>query len=642
MHHWPVRASAVRCFCLLSAACLLGVLPDGVPEARAQTTGSIEAEAAVPVGNPDEAVRTARQLISDGKPADAEQILLELNRTNPDNPAVLGALAEAIHEQNRTVEAVRLYERVVALDPEGLEARLRLADFYIWTEQPDSALEHYMVAQKSRPNDPALLQKIAQLLLAMDRTEESIPYLEGTLSALPGDAATMKSLYEAYLWTDRPTKALGLLEQMVEQRPGDIRLARELAERYLDGEEEAKARAVYERILETHPEDTESLHALGQLYEWDDRPRAALKQYERYLEFKPFDSEVRARALSLSMDLGFGRRAKSHAGILGAADPRFDDLARRALLVDPSIGSAIGTEYIWFSEVQGFNHHAWRIWGAVGINEYVTLGAFYRFHWFLGPDDLQNASTSPDQDIYGHQPGLFGTFKLPGQWTLGWNMSVLKYHEFASWTSIVNARLEARKDFGIVSLALFVERADLHSWVGAVADKVTANTGGFELYIVPVERFFIALSAEYSWLNSGAQLDENHRIFGEAAGGYVIFDLPRFEATYTYAIEHFTRNHDTVAYSTKDYFNPNAYQTHGPGLVFRHPVNTWFIYGLDLHLMHAVNDSSLLLTYGAMLGFHPGERHHLELSYLRTDTVYGTTTSLYSENILRAAYTFEF
>ncbi|NOZ00825.1 MAG: hypothetical protein GXP54_02920, partial [Deltaproteobacteria bacterium] len=170
----------------------------------------------------------------------------------------------------------------------------------------------------------------------------------------------------------------------------------------------------------------------------------------------------------------------------------------------------------------------------------------------------------------------------------------------------------------------------------AIADKVVANTAGLELYIVPIEKLFISLSGEYSWLNSAARLNDNNRIFGEAAIGYVIFDLPRLEATYTYSIEHFTDR------SSRNYFNPAHYQTHGPGLVFRHPVTTWFIYGLDLHLMHAVNDSSLLLTYGANIGFHPGGSHHFTISYLRTDTIYGTTSSLFSENVLRAAYTYEF
>ena len=640
MHHRLLRSTEPQRLLVVSMAGLLVASFGLSGEVRGQQTGNVEPATENQIVSPEDVIHGARQLIEGGKAEQAHALLQEAEERFPDHPGILATRAEALHELERTVEAVPLYERVVSLDPEGLNARMRLADFYLWTNQQDSALEHYLVALEQRPSDPALQKKVADILIAMDRTEEAIPYLESYLSTFPNDLETMRSLYQSYLWTDRPDRALVILEKMVELRPYNATLTRDLAERYVDLDKESQAIAVYERHLEIHTDDVQAHRALAQLYQWRSRPRDALRQYETYLALRPFDSEVRSVALTLSMDLGHGRRAKSHAGILGDVDSRYGDLARKTLLIDPGVGTALGTEYIWSNDNQGFNHHAWRIWGSVGVNEDVTLGAFYRFHWFHGADDM--ASPGQAEDVYGHQPGLFGTFKLPHEWILSWNMSVIKYHRFASWTSLVNTRLEARRTFGMVSLALFVAREDVHTWLGAVEDEVTENIAGMEIYIVPVERLYISLTGEYGWLNSSARLSDNHKIFGEASVGYVIFELPRFEAMYSYNIEHYTVNRTNSPGSPRNYFNPSAYQNHGPGLMFRHPVTTWFLYGLDLHLWHVVQDASLQLSYGAMVGFHPGLSHHLTVSFHRTDTIYGTTSSLYNNNILRAAYTYEF
>jgi len=621
----------------MATLCLLFILSAASP-GLAQDTG-----ASGPPDNPETIVSKAHALRDQGKADEAEALLKEADERQPDNPLILGELAEAINDQERTAEALHLYERIVALDQEDIGARLRLADFYLWTGQQEKALGHYLAVHEKRPHDPSLQLKVANILIAMDRTEEALPYLESYNSAVPGDIAGMKTLYQAYLWTEKPDKACTVLEKMVELDPDDMHLTREIAMRYLESSQELKAISKYETIVEKQPTDLKARSTLAQLYEWNDMPIEALEQYELYLEMEPSDQKIRARALEISMDLGYGNKARTHAGTLGASDPRYDKLARRALLLEQGVGSALGTEYMWFSHSQGFDHHAWGLWGSLGVNSEVTLGAFYKFHYFRGPESLN--SPGQKETIYGHQPGLFGTFKMPRQWTLRFDLSMNKYHGYTSWSSWVNARLELKRDFGVVALLLYGERSDKRSWLGSITDQIVGNTGGMELYITPVERFFIGLSGEYTWLNSKHVLNENHCIYGEANVGYVIFELPRFVASYTYNIEHYTGNSPNFTYldgTGRKYYHPNASHTHGPGLVLRHPVSTWFLYGLDLYLRHLVNDDSLSLTYGANVEFHPGKRHHLSLSYLRTDTVYGTTSTAYKQNVLIATYTFEF
>jgi len=77
-------------------------------------------------------------------------------------------------------------------------------------------------------------------------------------------------------------------------------------------------------------------------------------------------------------------------------------------------------------------------------------------------------------------------------------------------------------------------------------------------------------------------------------------------------------------------------------VAIEHTVVPYFQYGADIRLWHAVSEDALFLTYGASVAFRVAWKHLLRVAFHRTDTVYGTTKSLYNENLLTAGYVFEF
>lgn len=597
---------------------LFAVLGTAVAAATAQ-------EGAGPV------VDRARGLREAGDPARAEALLREAAAADPSDAAVLLEWSRALADLGREEEALRACERAVALRPDDTDARSWLAELYLRREQPDSALEHDLIVLRERPQDLATRKRVAQVLVWLDRNEEAIPHLEAYVAAVPGDLEGLKTLYRLYLWTDRAEQALQTLERVVAQDPADREAALELARRYVDLDRFSKAIAVYERLRERDPKDADATCALGSLYEWTDVPRKALDAHEACLALRPFDSEARERALALSLDLGHGRQARAHARVLGLSGAAYDEAARRALLEQAGHGSALGVDFLWFNDRLGFDHVAVGPWGSVGLGDDVTIGARYRFHWLRGHPDLDG--NLPEVARIGHEAGLFGEVKVADGWTL--DLSAWVTHYDSPWTSF-NARVEQRADFDRVSLSVFGERADNLTTAGAVEDRVVLNTGGLTLYWNPWRGLFFDLAGEGSYLNP----DGNARLYGWAAAGTVILDMPRLEASYTYSIEHFRDHMEGGA--IRSYFNPRAYQTHGPSASFRHPVTMWFLYGLDLRLWHAVRDDALLATVGVLVGFRPGDRHSLDLAFRRTDTLVGTAGALYQENVLTASYVFEF
>lgn len=576
-----------------------------------------------------EVVEEARELADQGRLEEAEALLRKAAESGLSDPDLLLAWSKVLSEMDREEEALRICERALSLRPSDDEAREWLAELYLRNGQPDSALEHLLILASRHPKDLILKRKIAEVLTYLDRNEEALSFLEAYIAAVPTDLEALKLLYKLYLWTDRPQDATKILERIVGADPSDIQALRDLAIRYEEEERLQEAISLYQRLALVG--DEEAICALPRLYEWTDQPRRALEAYEACLKVRPFDMASRGRALELAMDLGEGLRVLKHAKFLEAAGAQlYTESLRRSLLLSGSYGNALGLEVFWFHDRLGFHHLTVSPWGSKAFSDALTVGARYKYHLLQGHPDLDG--NQPERTVHGHEATLFLDFTL-SRWVADLSVSATRYS--TTWTSI-NAHGEARRDFDLVALKIYGERQDNLTTVGAVLDKVVMNTLGLGLYLTPWRGLFLDLSGEYSYMNP----DNNQRLYGSFEAGYVIFELPRFEASYTYTVEHFTDNRDSGA--IRSYFNPRAYQTHGPALMFRHPLTTWFMYGLNARLWHAVKDDALLITYGVSLRFRWAARHDGGVSYHRTDTIVGTAWSPYQDNALTCSYVFEF
>jgi predicted Zn-dependent protease len=77
------------------------------------------------------------------------------------------------------------YGRVLELDPEQDEARLRLADLLVNQAAPAEALEHLEHLARRRPDDLYIQTRLARCLVALGRLEEAEERLERVIAELP-------------------------------------------------------------------------------------------------------------------------------------------------------------------------------------------------------------------------------------------------------------------------------------------------------------------------------------------------------------------------------------------------------------------------------------------------------------------------
>lgn len=573
--------------------------------------------------NEDEILKKARMLRDEGNPKSAEEILLGAVGVCGEKNRILEELGEAVADQGRDRDASRYFEKVVNNQPENLSARLRLAELYLYLGENDGALSHLLYVLKNKPNDPSLHYQIAFILLSMDRSLEAIPYLETYLKAVPLDLDAKLQLYYAYLWNDKPEKALETLSSIVSADPENVDLIKELADRMVDNGKEREAISLYEEVIRKKPNNMGVRLTLAELYQWNDMPKKALQQYEAYLEVNPLDTDVREKALRLSLELGVQKKARFHATFLDPSRTEWGDLISETMLLSQEFGTSIGTGYHFLQYREGISHHSGGLRFSVQATDYLKAGAGYRFHYLSG--EYQEARKA----VMGHEGSISFDLSLPNRWSLGAQFRSTFYDN--KWLSF-GGELSIEKQLTYMTLVFMGRRYDYLTTMGDVEKKVTLNTAQVETFVSILDPLFVILEASF-----GIFSDNNKRVFTEVGIGYVAFRNPRFELSYKYSFEHYSRSGEGITY-----FSPSHYQIHGLHLSFRHPLSIWFYYGLNLGLLHAVEDRDILINYGGTMGLKLWQRHNLEISYIRTDALLQRKTGRYFENIGVCNYTFEF
>ena len=188
---------------------------------------------------------TANALLKTGKIAEAIPYATKAYSLNSQNKFYSLLLAELYVKQKRYTEAEELYEKLLKKGSENAEYGVELAAIYLFNEKPDKALEAYnnverelglneeITRQKQRiylkqnkidkaiqeaeklvasePGDPDYLLEGAELLIANDRTDQAITWIDKALKLsadLPQAHVLLADIYRKKGDMDRVTKEL--------------------------------------------------------------------------------------------------------------------------------------------------------------------------------------------------------------------------------------------------------------------------------------------------------------------------------------------------------------------------------------------------------------------------------------------------
>lgn len=140
----------------------------------------------------------------------------------PDNTAALLLHGKLEEQRLATGPAIENYRRVVELDPEHDEARLRLAILYLGNRQGEEALAHLAVLRASLPDHPEVSVLWARALALEGRGAESRAALAACLLAHPDYPPALTERGAQALTDGDEPEAERLLARAVALDPGNV------------------------------------------------------------------------------------------------------------------------------------------------------------------------------------------------------------------------------------------------------------------------------------------------------------------------------------------------------------------------------------------------------------------------------------
>ncbi len=141
-------------------------------------------------------LQTARDWMRARKYLEAEPYLQRAVELWPNNAEARYRYGYILMMQNRTVEAAREFEALVALEPERIEHRHQLASFYMSIQMMDKAIGHLRAILEIDPGDLNALYNMGHLLAQRNSIGEALVMFKRAHAVAPNDPGVIDS----YAW----------------------------------------------------------------------------------------------------------------------------------------------------------------------------------------------------------------------------------------------------------------------------------------------------------------------------------------------------------------------------------------------------------------------------------------------------------
>ena len=164
------------------------------------------------------------------------------------------------------------------------------------------ALDHYRAALVDRPADPELLENTGQILVAMNRPADAIPFLEHAADADPMNTRARFNLAVSQARSGQLNEAAEAYTALARSNTADVRVHHNLGLALRQLGRQAEAAAAFERATALAPGEAPSWLGLALSLEADSRAGGAAAALDRYLALEPNSQDadnVRARIARL-------------------------------------------------------------------------------------------------------------------------------------------------------------------------------------------------------------------------------------------------------------------------------------------------------------------------------------------------------
>ncbi|MBD1827796.1 tetratricopeptide repeat protein [Microcoleus vaginatus GB1-A2] len=207
-----------------------------------------------------------------------------------DNLLVLEDLlrqAEHLMETGDSEEAIALYEQIISLEPNCVQARINFGFLKQEKGELEAAIPHYREALAIAPNIPQTAYNLAKIFEEQGQVEEAIAHYEQALVAEPNFVPALINLAVALQEKGGLFRAIELYRRALEIQPHSWEAYNNLATVLQEQGNLEEALEYYHKALELLPDFVEAINNLGRTFLEKGAVEEAIACYRRAIHLSP-------------------------------------------------------------------------------------------------------------------------------------------------------------------------------------------------------------------------------------------------------------------------------------------------------------------------------------------------------------------
>ena len=217
--------------------------------------------------------------------------------------------AESLMEIGDKEEAIALYEQIISVVPNCVQARINLGFLQQEKGELDAALPHYMEALKIDPNIPQTAYNLGKVFEEKGQAKEAIEHYQQALVAQPDFVPALINLAVALQEKGELLEAVNLYRRALEVQPHSWEALNNLGTVLQEQGNLEEALEYYHKALELLPDFVEAINNLGRTFLEKGAVEDAIACYRRVIDLSPEHASAHLNvslALLLAGDLENG------------------------------------------------------------------------------------------------------------------------------------------------------------------------------------------------------------------------------------------------------------------------------------------------------------------------------------------------
>lgn len=222
----------------------------------------------------------------------------------PDNLDARIARARVFAWQDDLDGAVRALDDVVAEHPDYVPAIQALATFRSWAGEYDRAMELFRRIAELDPDNRDIHYQRARVLGWANRFDDARAVYDSLRADDPDDIRALLGLAQILSWEDRLDTAQAVYRTILGEDPDNLDAMTGLARTTGYAGDLIEAEARWREIVDRSPDNLDALFGLARILQWQGREAAALPYLDRALQVDPNSTEARDQLRSIHASLG--------------------------------------------------------------------------------------------------------------------------------------------------------------------------------------------------------------------------------------------------------------------------------------------------------------------------------------------------